>query len=142
MKLILHKIYDGYLFFQFKMSKKYRDEIDYPKIYTQIFVTFYTNAVWIIILFMFLYIRVTRNIVQNRVFWGLLISTIFFIISQLLERHLKKVGFVEEVYEYYSSLSDEEKKQKAKKGLFYNMIPLCVIPLVIILLCYVIEQLT
>ena len=91
---------------------------------------------------MFLYIRVTRNIVQNRVFWGLLISTIFFIISQLLERHLKKVGFVEEVYEYYSSLSDEEKKQKAKKGLFYNMIPLCVIPLVIILLCYVIEQLT
>ena len=73
---------------------------------------------------------------------GLLISTIFFIISQLLERHLKKVGFVEEVYEYYSSLSDEEKKQKSKKGLYYNFIPLCVIPLVIILLCYVIEQLT
>lgn len=142
MKLILHKIYDGFFFFQFKMSKKYRGEIDYPKIYTQIFVTFYTNAVWIIILFLFLYIRVTRNIVQNRVFWGLLISAIFFIISEFLERHLKKVGFIEEVYEYYSSLSDEEKNQKAKKGLFYNVIPLCVIPLVIILLCYVIEQLT
>ena len=42
----------------------------------------------------------------------------------------------------YKSLSDEEKNQKAKKGLFYNVIPLCVIPLVIILLCYVIEQLT
>ena len=28
MKLILHKIYDGFFFFQFKMSKKYRGEID------------------------------------------------------------------------------------------------------------------
>ena len=142
MKLILHKIYDGALYFQFKMSLKYQGEIDFKSLYRNIFVVLYTNAVWFSILFIFIHLRLTASTVQNRGAFGIIFSAIYFVIFSFLERHLKKVGFVEEVYEYYSSLSDEEKNQKAKKGLFYNVIPLCVIPLVIMLLCCVIEQLT
>ena len=124
---ILHKIYDGALYFQFKMSLKYQGEIDFKSLYRNIFVILYTNAVWLSILFIFLHLHLKASAIQNRGAFGIIFAAIYFVIFTFLEKHLKKIGFVEEVYEKYKSFSDTEKKQKAKKGLYYNVIPLCVI---------------
>ena len=53
MKLILHKIYDGYLFFQFKMWIKYQGRVDFDNLYTQIFLISYYNIIWCMILYIY-----------------------------------------------------------------------------------------
>ena len=136
MKLILHKIYDGYLFFQFKMWIKYQGRVDFDNLYTQIFLISYYNIIWCMIL----YIYVSKPTIENRVAFGIFVASIFLIIIKILERYLKKINFIEELYEYYKTFSDSERRIKEKKGLYYNVLPICLLPLLNITLCYILSQ--
>lgn len=84
--------------------------------------------------------HITKETIENRVAFGIFGASIFLIIIKILERYLKKNNFVEELYEYYKTLSDSERRIKEKKGLYYNVLPICLLPLLNITLCYIFSQ--